>query len=170
MKPAPDAQPPTFNPQLPFKAIAAMAGNRVIGNGAQIPWHLPEDFRWFKETTMGQVLVMGRRTFESIGRVLPGRQTLVLTRGEFAHPEVTVIRSLDDIAAHLDGRECFIAGGAQVYAAALPRCADLFLTHVLGEPEGNVFFPPFEHAFEPVAVLREEAAFRIVHYRNRALC
>ena len=167
MNPASDAQPSTLNPQLPFKAIAAMGANRVIGKGLEIPWHLPEDFRWFKETTMGQVLVMGRRTFESIGRALPGRQTLVLTRGDFSHPDVTVIGSLDDIAPRLDGRECFIAGGAQVYAAALPRCADLFLTQVLAEPEGDLFFPPFEDAFEQVAVLREEEAFRIVHYRNR---
>ena len=91
-----------------------MARNRVIGHGPEIPWHLPEDFKWFKATTMGQVLVMGRRTFESIGRALPGRKTLVLTRGDFSHPDVTVIRSLDEIAAHLDGRTCFIAGGAQV--------------------------------------------------------
>ena len=162
-------QPSTINPQPQFKAIAAMAGNRVIGHGLEIPWHLPEDFRWFKETTMGQVLVMGRRTFESIGRALPGRETLVLTRGDFSHPDVRVIRSLDDIAPRLDGRTAFIAGGAQVYAEALPRCADLLLTHVLAEPEGDVFFPPFEDAFEEVAVLREEAAFRIVHYRNRSL-
>jgi dihydrofolate reductase len=112
---------------------------------------------------------MGRRTFESIRRALPGRKTLVLTRGDFSHPDVTVIRSLDEIAAHLDGRTCFIAGGAQVYAAALPRCSDLFLTHVLREVEGDVLFPPFEDRFEEVAVLREEAEFRIVHYQNREL-
>ena len=161
-------QPSSINPH-PFKALAAMARNRVIGHGPEIPWHLPEDFKWFKATTMGQVLVMGRRTFESIGRALPGRKTLVLTRGDFSHPDVTVIRSLDEIAAHLDGRTCFIAGGAQVYAAGLPRCSDLFLTHVLREVEGDVLFPPFEDRFEEVAVLREEAEFRIVHYQNREL-
>jgi dihydrofolate reductase len=152
-----------------FKAIAAMSKNRVIGRDKEIPWHIPEDFKWFKATTMGQVLVMGRRTFESVGKALPGRQTLVLTRGDFSHPEVTVIQSLDEIAPHLKGRECFIAGGAQVYAEALPRCSDLFLTHVLREVEGDVLFPPFEDRFEEVAVLREEAEFRIVHYRNRDL-
>ena len=67
-----------------FKAIAAMSENRVIGRGNEIPWHIPEDFKWFKETTMGHVLVMGRRTFESIGKALPGRETMVLTRGEFS--------------------------------------------------------------------------------------
>jgi len=71
-----------------FKAIAAMSENRVIGLGTRIPWHLPDDFRWFKKTTMGHTLVMGRRTFESIGRALPGRSTVVLSRSGFVHPDV----------------------------------------------------------------------------------
>ncbi len=146
-----------------------MSLNRVIGNGLKIPWHLPEDFKWFKETTMGEVLVMGRRTFESIGRALPGRETLVLTRGDFSHPDVEVIRSLEDIAPRLNGRTCFIAGGAQVYEQALPRCSDLLLTIVQREVEGDVFFPEFENQFEEVAVLRAEAEFCIVHYRNREM-
>ena len=112
---------------------------------------------------------MGRRTFESIGRALPGRETLVLTRGEFSHPDVTVIRSLDDIASRLEGRTCFIAGGAQVYEQALPRCSDLLLTIVQREVEGDVFFPEFENQFEEVAVLRAEKEFCIVHYRNREM-
>ena len=152
-----------------FKAIAAMSENRVIGRGNEIPWHIPEDFKWFKETTMGHVLVMGRRTFESIGKALPGRETMVLTRGEFSHPDVTVIRSLDEVAPRLEGRDGFIAGGAQVYEQALPRCSDLFLTLVKREVEGDVFFPEFENHFDEVAVLREEAEFRIVHYRNHIL-
>ena len=152
-----------------FTAIAAMSENRVIGRGKEIPWHIPEDFKWFKETTMGHVLVMGRRTFEAIGKALPGRETMVLTRGEFSHPDVTVIRSLDEVAPRLEGRDGFIAGGAQVYEQALPRCSDLFLTLVKREVEGDVFFPEFENYFEEVAVLREEAEFRIVHYRNHEL-
>ena len=150
----------------PFKAIAAMSENRVIGQGKKIPWHIPEDFKWFKETTMGHVLVMGRRTFESIGKALPGRETMVLTRGEFSHPDVTVIGSLDEVVPKLAGRTAFIAGGAQIYEQALPRCSDLFLTLVKREVEGDVFFPVFEDHFEEVTVLREEAEFRIIHYRN----
>ena len=152
-----------------FKAIAAMSENRVIGRGNEIPWHIPEDFKWFKETTMGHVLVMGRRTFESIGKALPGRETMVLTRGEFSHPDVTVIRSLDEVAPRLEGRDGFIAGGAQVYEQSLPRCSELFLTLVKREVEGDVFFPEFENYFEEVEVLREETEFRIVHYRNHIL-
>ena len=152
-----------------FKAIAAMSENRVIGRGNEIPWHIPEDFKWFKETTMGHVLVMGRRTFESIGKVLPGRETMVLTRGEFSHPDVTVIRSLDEVALRLEGHTAFIAGGAQIYEQALPRCSDLFLTLVKREVEGDVFFPEFENYFKKVEVLREEAEFRIIHYHNNEL-
>ena len=152
-----------------FKAIAAMSENRVIGRGNEIPWHIPEDFKWFKETTMEHVLGMGRRTFESIGKVLPGRETIVLTRGEFSHPDVTVIRSLDEVAPKLEGGTAFIVGGAQIYEQALPRCSDLFLTLVKREVEGDVFFPEFENYFKKVEVLHEEEEFRIVHYHNYAL-
>jgi len=116
-----------------FKAIAAMSLNRVIGKGLEIPWHIPEDFKWFKEMTMGQVLVMGRRTFDSIGRALPGRETMVLTRGNFIHPEVTVIQSLDEVAPLLAGRTAFVAGGAQIYEQALPFCSDLFFFDLSSE-------------------------------------
>lgn len=152
-----------------FKAIAAMSLNRVIGNGLEIPWHLPEDFKWFKQTTMGQVLVMGRRTFDSIGRALPGRETMVLTRGDFSHPDVTVIRSLDEVSPRLKGRTAYIAGGAQIYEQALSQCTDLLLTLVQREVEGDVFFPTFEDQFEEESVLRVEPEFSIVHYRNRSL-
>ncbi len=152
-----------------FKAIAAMSLNRVIGNGLEIPWHIPEDFKWFKETTMGQVLVMGRRTFDSIGKALPGRETMVLSRGDFSHPDVTVIQSLDEVAPLLKGRTAFIAGGAQIYEQALPLCSDLFLTVVQREVEGDVFFPAFEDSFEKESVLRAEKEFCIVHYKNRGL-
>ena len=77
-----------------FKAIAAMSENRVIGADGRIPWHLPEDFRWFKQTTLGHILVMGRKTFESIGRPLPGRQTLILSRQGFSAPGTVTVADL----------------------------------------------------------------------------
>ncbi len=83
----------------PFKAIAAMSLNRVIGNGNQIPWHLPEDFKWFKATTTGQVIVMGRKTFESIGKPLPNRETIVLSRSAFSHPGVRTMCDLSELLA-----------------------------------------------------------------------
>ena len=152
----------------PFKAIAAMSLNRVIGRGNTIPWHLPEDFKWFKETTMGHVLAMGRRTYESIGRPLPGRETVVLTRNP---DSVTGVRTLDSLEAlgqaeAYRDRTIFICGGAEIYSQALAQCADLYLTRVKREVEGDAFFPEFESIFDSGEILRESEAFDIVHYRR----
>src|SRR5436305_15119378 len=80
-----------------FKAIAAMSENRVIGQGNKIPWHLPEDFKWFKKMTTGQVVVMGRKTFESIGKPLPNRETIVLSRSNFQHAGVGTVSDLPEL-------------------------------------------------------------------------
>jgi dihydrofolate reductase len=149
------------------KAIAAMSLNRVIGCGNQIPWHLPEDFKWFKKMTTGQVLVMGRRTFESIGQTLPNRTTIVLTRGAFQHPGVRTIGDLRQLDLARENREVFVCGGAQIYAQALPYCSDLYLTLVKREVEGDVFFPAFESRFDLVEMITDRPDFRITHYRNR---
>jgi dihydrofolate reductase len=152
-----------------FKAIAAMSLNRVIGNGNRIPWHLPEDFKWFKQMTTGHVIVMGRRTFESIGKPLPNRTTIVLSRSAVAIPGVTLASRLealnpDDPA--FAGREVFICGGAQIYEQALPRCSDLYLTLVKREVEGDTFFPAFEDRFQLAAELLDRPEFKILHYRR----
>lgn len=153
-----------------FKAIAAMSLNRVIGDVNRIPWHLPEDFKWFKATTLGHVLVMGRKTFESIGKPLPGRDTIVLTRSEgWSHPGVRTARNLADLPPQIGERAAFICGGAQIYEQALPLCSDLFLTLVKREVNGDAFFPPFEEQFELAAQLRDTPEFKILHYRNRRL-
>ena len=173
-------------------AIAAMSLNRVIGNGSKIPWHLPEDFKWFKQVTMGQVLVMGRKTFESIGKPLPGRETIVLTRGAWSHPGVTAVHDLrevvewstnpspglpatlspsdgerDGVRGALGDRQVFIAGGAEIYRQALPLCDELLLTLVKREVEGDAFFPPFEEQFELVEKIRETPEFDILRYQRR---
>jgi dihydrofolate reductase len=148
-----------------------MSLNRVIGRGGRIPWHLPEDFKWFKQLTLGHMLVMGRKTFESIGRPLPGRETIVLSRGGFAHPGVRTAASLDTLPlAAADSRTLFICGGAEIYRQALPRCSDLYLTLVKREiPDGDAFFPPFEDQFELVEKLRDTPEFTILHYRDKIL-
>lgn len=145
-----------------------MSRNRVIGAGNRIPWHLPEDFKWFKRMTTGHVLVMGRRTFESIGKPLPNRETIVLSRGGFSHPGVCVAVSLAEIPELAGDRQVFICGGAQVYQQALPFCSDLYLTLVKREVEGDTFFPPFEEQFALVAELADNPDFTILHYRRRA--
>lgn len=151
-----------------FHAIAAMSRNRVIGRGRMIPWHLPEDFKWFKQLTLGHLLVMGRRTFESIGHALPGRETVVLTRSSWTHPGVRTAPSLETLSLPPDDpRKIFICGGAEVYRQALPFCGDLYLTVVKQEVDGDTFFPPFEEQFELVETLRETPEFDIRHYRNR---
>lgn len=151
---------------LPFKAIAAMSENRVIGNGPDLPWHLPEDFKWFKQTTMGQIVVMGRKTFESIGRPLPNRDTIVVSRSGFHAPGVRTVAGLSEIDTADATKDIFICGGAEIYALALPQCSDLYLTHVKRTVDGDVLFPPFESRFTAVATLADSADFRIVHYRN----
>lgn len=153
-----------------MKAIAAMSLNRVIGAGNKIPWHLPEDFRWFKKLTTGHVLVMGRKTYESIGKPLPNRTTIVVTRSVPALGGVQLVSELSQIdaaAPEFVGREIFICGGAQIYEQTLPFCSDLYLTLVKKEVEGDTFFPSFEDQFELLAELAETSDFKILHYRNR---
>jgi dihydrofolate reductase len=149
----------------PLKAIAAMSLNRVIGRGNQIPWHLPEDFKWFKKTTTGHIIVMGRKTFESIGRPLPHRQTIIISRTGFAHPGALTLSSLQDLAQFdQDSRDIYICGGAQIYEQALPLCSDLYLTVVNKEVSGETFFPLFESHFQRVQTLEENPDFKILHY------
>ena len=123
--------------------IAAVARNGVIGREGGMPWHLPDELRHFKATTMGHTLVMGRKTFDSIGRALPGRRTVVVTRDpSWQHAGVEAAHSFAEaIALAGPADEVFVAGGAQVYAEALPWAHRLVLTEVDAEPEGDTWFP-----------------------------
>jgi len=153
-----------------MQAIAAMSLNRVIGRNNTIPWHIPADFKWFKELTMGHILVMGRKTFESIGKVLPGRTTFVLTHQKLQTPNAMPIASLSDLNQYLlkgDPRKIFICGGAQVYRATLGLCTDLYLTVVKRQVQGDAFMPPFEHLFPFVEELHSEDEFKILHYSTK---
>ena len=106
-----------------FKAIAAMAENRVIGNQGDIPWHLPEDFKWFKQTTMGQILVMGRKTYESIGRPLPGRETFVLSRTPREIEGVHSFTNLEMLDHFETDKTIWIAGGVKSTSKCFPTAA-----------------------------------------------
>ncbi len=129
--------------------VAAVADNGVIGADGDIPWRIPDDFAHFKRTTLGQVLVMGRATFESIGRPLPGRTTVVLTRdASWSADGVLVAPSLSaglDLAEDLPG-DVVIAGGALVYDEALHVADEQVLTWVHLTPEGDTFYPDFDPA------------------------
>lgn len=155
-----------------WNAIAAMADNRVIGIQNRIPWHLPADFKWFKNSTLGGILVMGRRTFESIGRPLPGRETIILSRSGFTAPgtrTVPDIATLQTLLQH-DSRPVWICGGAEIYRVLLPCCASLYLTRVHGQPEGDAWFPPFESEFTDHGVVLVEPGFQVHHFiRNNPI-
>ena len=123
--------------------IVAASENGVIGNKGDLPWHLSEDLKRFKRLTMGHHLIMGRRTFESIGRCLPGRTTIVLTRDpQFSFEGVLVAHSLEQAIefARNDDRP-FVVGGSQIYKIAMPVVATLFLTRILEKIDGDAFFP-----------------------------
>lgn len=149
-----------------MKAIVAMAENRVIGYHGKIPWHLSEDLKFFKSVTWGKAVVMGRKTYESIGRPLPGRQNIVLSRKQNIPSEKEVIR-VGDVSTVLrlcEKREAFVIGGELVYRALLPWCNEILVTHVKEFPEGDTFFPVFEDEFNPGIILREDERMKIVRY------
>jgi dihydrofolate reductase len=148
----------------PYLAIAAMSLNRVIGQHGRIPWHLPEDFKWFKQTTIGHTLVMGRKTFESIGRPLPQRTTVILSRAGITFPGTKTIRSLAELNPDQYPGKIFIAGGSEIYQQTLPLCSDLYLTVVQREVVGDAFFPAFEDQFTLREVIAENHDFKILHY------
>jgi dihydrofolate reductase len=134
---------------LTLTLVAAVADNGVIGNAGDIPWRIPADFAHFKALTLGHVLVMGRATYDSIGRPLPGRTTIVLTRDPaWSADGVLAVRSLDEALAlaHTLPGEVFVAGGAAVYAAALERADAQVLTEVHLEPPGDTHYPEFDRS------------------------
>jgi dihydrofolate reductase len=129
--------------------IVAMAQNRVIGRNNQLPWHLPNDLKYFKTTTMGKPVIMGRKTFQSIGRPLPGRTNIVVSRDHTFNAEgVWVAQSVEqalqwaeEAAIDQGVAEMMVIGGAQIYAELLPRVERLYLTQVQAEVEGDSWFP-----------------------------
>ncbi len=140
--------------------IAALDRNHAIGKGNALPWHLPDDLKRFKALTLGKPILMGRKTAESLGRALPKRRNLVLTRaGRVPFDGMQVVTSLDEALeiAGRDGEELCVIGGGELYALALPQATHLHLTHVDASVEGaDVFFPRFD-----AAAWREVA--RVVH-------
>jgi dihydrofolate reductase len=128
--------------------IAALARNRAIGLGNAMPWRLPEDLRRFRRLTMGHAVIMGRKTFESIGMPLTGRNNIVITRSDgWSRPGCLAVHSLEAALAAADGsQDAFVIGGAQIYALALPHAARLYMTEIEREFEGDAFFPEFDRS------------------------
>jgi dihydrofolate reductase len=156
-----------------IKAIVAMAENRVIGNAGTIPWHLPEDFKFFKATTMGHAILMGRKTYESIGKPLPGRENIVLSRTMSETPGVTIIRSIDELKElenKLDGRDLFVIGGEEIYRLLLSKVQELYVTKVPQTIKGDTHFPEFESQFDTGAKVLESNDFTVWRYRRIQGC
>lgn len=130
--------------------IVAMADNHVIGKDGAIPWRISADMKYFKQTTMGKPVIMGRKTFESMGKPLPDRRNIVVTRnGNFTADEAEIAPDLDAALAlaKLSGAaEAMVIGGAEIYALALPRADRIYLTEVHGAVEGDTLFPSFDRA------------------------
>jgi dihydrofolate reductase len=138
--------------------IAAIAKNRVIGKDGDLPWRLPADFRHFKRTTVGHPLIMGRRTFESLGKPLPDRTNIVVTRNRDYRPEgAVVVASFDEAmrVARSENEDIFIGGGEEVFRHFLSTADRMILTWIDEEFEGDTFFPPFDER-EWRVVRREE--------------
>ena len=146
--------------------IAAVARNGVIGRDNGLIWRLGSDLRRFKALTLGKPLLMGRKTYASIGRPLPGRRIIVLTRdAAFAAPEVTIVHDWPAaLAAAGEADELMVAGGGEVYAVALPHADRIHLTEVEASPPGDTVFPPFDRdAFREVSRVAHEASERDEH-------
>lgn len=153
---------------LRLTAIVAMTSDRVIGRDGGLPWHLPEDLAFFKKTTLGHPIVMGRKTYESIGRPLPKRRNIVLTRDKnWAAEGVEVIHRPGDLEhlPKLNG-QVFIIGGSEVYAAFLPKLEDLLVSHIFEDYEGDTRFPDFKAEFPRSEVLEAHLTFEVLrHFR-----
>jgi dihydrofolate reductase len=148
---------------IQLTAIVAMTPDRVIGRAGTLPWHMPEDLAFFKRTTSGHPIVMGRKTYESIGRPLPKRRNIVLTRDKtWSAPGVEVIHRPEDLEKlpGLEGR-VFIIGGSEIYAAFFPALDDLLVSHVSAEHEGDTRFPEFGSVFPKSELLETHAGFEV---------
>ncbi|MBN9315995.1 MAG: dihydrofolate reductase [Devosia sp.] len=167
---------------VPVAMIAAVGANGVIGSGSEIPWRLPTDFAHFKRTTLGKPLIMGRKTFESIGRPLPGRANIVVTRRPDYRPEGVVVapslagalETAQQVAAAEHAEEVMIGGGGEIYREAMPLAQRLYVTHVHAAPDGDAYFPAIDPSiWEVESVLelqrseRDSAEFSVKVYRRR---
>lgn len=170
--------------KLPIALILARADNGVIGRAGGLPWHLSGDLKFFKAQTLGKPVVMGRKTFQSIGKPLPGRPNLVITRDPQFRPEgVEVFATVEEalqraqqLARESDAGEIMVIGGGQIYQRTLPLAERIYLTEVHAQPEGDTSFPDLDPALwrevrrdPPVSGGAEQPAYSIVVLERKAL-
>lgn len=139
--------------ELTICHVVAIAKNNVIGRDGDMPWKLSTDLKRFKRDTMGKPIIMGRKTFESIGRALPGRLNIVISRSEFIADDIVHANSIEAALFLAEGwarengaEEICVIGGGQIYAATLPMASKLYVTHVMAEPHGDTVYPIIQDA------------------------
>jgi len=149
-----------------LKAVVAMASNRVIGKDGGLPWKLSADLKWFKKMTLGHPIVMGRKTMESIGRPLPGRRNLVISRNLKEAPVgFELVGSVDEAMDRLSGEtDASVIGGAQIYREMMPLCDEVLLSYVFHPYEGDTTLPAFEEEFEMTEVVYRDEDFELRRY------
>ena len=153
---------------MTITVLAAVGANLAIGRDGNMPWHLPEDLAHFKAITMGHVMVMGRKTYDSIGRALPGRRTIVITRQQGWHaPSVEVAHSLAEALALAGPADVFVVGGSDVYRQAMPFADEMLLTEIEQSPEADVFFPTFSPSDWRETARESHDGFAFVTYVRR---
>lgn len=153
-----------------IKIIVAMDPNQLIGKNNQLPWNIKEDLTHFKETTTGHSIVMGRKTYESIGRPLPNRKNYVLTRDQefkINHPEVTVINDINALIKQFKDKSeiLYVIGGEQIYSLFLDYCDELIVSQIMNFYYGDTYFPEFLDKFESYKIIPNKG-FNVVHYRR----
>ena len=153
---------------MTITVLAAVGANLVIGRNGAMPWHLPEDLAHFKATTMGHTMVMGRKTYEAIGRALPGRRTIVITSQQDWHAAgVEVAHSLAEALSLAGPTDVFVVGGGQVYREAMPFADQMMLTEIDESPEGDAFFPTFGSDHWHETTRERHDGFAFVTYDRR---
>ena len=151
--------------------IAALTKNRVIGKNNAMPWHISAESRHFRKTTIGHTLVMGRKTFESIGggTPLPGRKTIVISRSMPPEETIDVCRTLEEALekARSYGKKTFIAGGAEIYTQSLPLANALYLSYIKEDHEGDIYFPEFDESDWEITQKEDHPEFTFVVYQRK---
>ncbi|MBT5715822.1 MAG: dihydrofolate reductase [Opitutae bacterium] len=151
-----------------YKAIAAVSTNGVIGKKGALPWRIPGELKWFKKITMGHIIVMGRKTWDSLPGPLPGRENWILSRTDFSAKSCRTFTSFDQIENEAGSRTVFIIGGGEVYSRFLKKCEEIFITEVQQSiKDGDAFFPPFRNEFECIEKLEENEQFTIGRWTRK---
>ncbi|MDR2720851.1 MAG: dihydrofolate reductase [Puniceicoccales bacterium] len=148
-----------------FRAIAAVAENGTIGLGNKIPWHIPEELRFFRDMTKGSTVLFGRKTFESIGKVLPNRRNIILSRSDMNILGGIVVHSVEELLSLTDN--AWICGGSSIYQLLLPICRELYVSTIRGNYDGDAKFPKFKSMFIKECTLFDEGQFYVTKFVNK---